>query len=185
MIDELIKQFKADADKALEHMLHELAGLRTGRANPALLHNVQVDSYGSTMPLSQLANIGTQDARTLVVTPWDKSNIGSIEKGIQAANLGLNPSSDGQVIRVILPQLTEERRKELVKLVGQVAEKARIGVRNVREDVLKASKKAKEDGEMTEDEQQVFQKKLQTAVDELNEEIKKQAEEKEKEIMTV
>lgn len=185
MIDEIIKDFKVEVEKVLEHMQHELRGLRTGRANPALLHSVMVDSYGSSMPLSQLANIGTQDARTLVVTPWDKGTMQAIEKGIQMANLGLNPSSDGQVIRINLPSLTEERRKEIVKVVGQTAEKAKIGIRNAREDAMKSAKRIKEDGDITEDELEVFQKNLQTVVDDYNGQVKKIVEEKEQEVMTV
>lgn len=185
MQDQLFKQFKDEATKALDHLHQELAALRTGRANPALLHNIMVSSYGSKMPLSQLANIGTQDARTLVVTPWDKGQMQEIEKAIQTANLGLNPASDGQVVRIVLPALNEERRKEIVKVVGQTAEKARISLRNIREDVIKDAKKAEDDGSLTKDDLQHFQKKLQDLVDDFNDQIKKAAQEKEEEVMTV
>ena len=185
MIDQILNNHKENFEKALEHFAHELGGVRTGRANPALLNSVTVESYGAKMPLEHVASITVSDAKTLVISPWDKSQMQAIEKGIQAANLGFNPSNDGNVIRIMLPALNEERRKEMVKLVGQIAEKGKIGIRNARESAHKEMKKAEADNKISKDDLQVGQKKLQEVVDKYNEEIKKHAEAKEKEIMTV
>lgn len=185
MIDNIIQGHKEHFDKAIEHFVHELSTLRTGRANPALLSTVMVESYGATVPLQQVASVTVSDAKTLTISPWDKSQLQAIEKGIQAANLGFNPGNDGNVIRVMLPPMTEDRRKELVKLLGQLAEKAKITVRGVREDILKAVKRAETDGSVGKDEVGRAQKKIQDLVDTYNDQIKKIAEEKEKEIMTV
>jgi ribosome recycling factor len=185
MIDQIINSKKPDFEKVLEHYVHELNGVRTGRANPALLNTVQVESYGSKMPLEHVASVTVSDAKTLVISPWDKGQLQAIEKAIQVANLGFNPSNDGIVIRIILPALNEERRKEMVKLVGQTAERAKIGVRNVREDIMKEMKRAEGDGKISKDDLAHGQKKLQDAVDKYNEEIKSMADTKEKEVMTV
>src|SRR5580704_7597884 len=114
MIDQIINSHKENFSKVLEHFLHELSGVRTGRANPALLNSVTVESYGSKMPLEHVASVTVSDAKTLVISPWDKGMIQPIEKGIQLANLGFNPSNDGVVVRITLPSLNEERRKEMV-----------------------------------------------------------------------
>lgn len=185
MFDDLLREYNPQFLKTIEHLHHDLAGIRTGRANPALLNSVQVDAYGMSQPLNQVANVAVSDSRTLVVTPWDKGLLSAIDKAIQAANLGLNPSSDGQVLRINLPALSEERRKELVKVVGSLAEKARIGIRNVREDMLKQAKKQETEGSIGKDDMAHAQKKVQEAVDKLNEEIKAIVVDKEKEVMTV
>jgi ribosome recycling factor len=185
MIDQILTQHKENFDKAMEHFLHELSGVRTGRANPALLNSVTVESYGSKMPLEHVASVTVSDAKTLVISPWDKGMIAPIEKGIQQANLGFNPSNDGVVVRISLPALNEERRKEMVKLVGQLSEKGKIGIRNAREAVIKEFKKAEADGKISKDDIQHGQKKLQEVVDKYNDEIKKHSEAKEKEVMTV
>jgi ribosome recycling factor len=185
MIQQIIQQHKENFDKIIDHLHHDLAGFRTGRASTALLSGVMVDAYGVSTPLQQIANVTVADSRTLVIQPWDKGQLGAVEKGILAANLGVTPASDGQVVRLNLPPLNEERRKELVKVVGQVAEKARVSIRNVREDVLKAIKKAEADGGIGKDEVATGQKKLQELIDELNAKIKVIVEDKEKEIMTV
>jgi ribosome recycling factor len=185
MIDQIINNHKPEFEKAIEHYLHELSSVRTGRANPALLNTVTVESYGAKMSLDQVASVTVSDAKTLVISPWDKSQLQAIEKGIQLANLGFNPSNDGIVIRIILPALSEERRKEMVKMVGQIAEKGKIAIRNVRESVIKEMKKAESDGKISKDDLTHGQKKLQESVDKYNEEIKKHAESKEKEVMTV
>jgi ribosome recycling factor len=185
MIDQIINQHKPEFEKVIEHFLHELSGVRTGRANPALLNTVQVESYGSRMAIEHVASVTVSDARTLTISPWDKSQLQAIEKAIQIANLGFNPSNDGQVIRITLPALNEERRKEMVKLVGQIAEKGRIGIRNVRESAIKEMKKAESDGKISKDDLTGGQRKLQESVDKYNEEIKKHAEGKEKDVMTV
>jgi ribosome recycling factor len=185
MIDQILSSHKEAFEKAIEHYLHELSGVRTGRANPALLNTVQVESYGAKMPIEHVASITVSDAKTLVISPWDKGQLQAIEKGIQMANLGFNPSNDGQVIRISLPALNEERRKEMVKLVGQIAEKGKIGIRNARETIQKEMKKAESDKKIGKDDLEKGQKKLQESVDKYNEEIKKHADSKEKEIMTV
>lgn len=185
MIDQIINSHKEDFIKALDHFKFELGSVRTGRANPALLSTVLVESYGSKMPLEHVASVTVSDAKTLTISPWDKSQIPLIEKGIQAANLGFNPSNDGVVIRITLPALSEERRKEMVKLVGQLAEKGKIGIRNAREDVMKEMKKAEADGKVSKDDLADGQKELQKLVDGYNDEIKQHAEAKEKEVMTV
>jgi len=185
MIESIIASKKQEFEKVLEHFEHELNGLRTGRAHPALLSTVKVDVYGSLMPVEHVASVTVSDARTLTISPWDKSQMAAIEKGIQAANLGLNPSNDGSVIRLNLPPLTEDRRKEMVKLLGQMAEQTRIGIRKIREDILKAMKNSKEDHQISEDDLAIGQKKLQEIVDSYNEIIKKVVQEKEKDLMTV
>lgn len=184
-MDSLITQAKQDFDTAILHFEEELHGLRTGRAHAGLLQSVEVESYGQKVPLKHVANVAAQDSKTLVITPWDRSQLQAIEKGIQVANLGLNPSSDGSVVRIGIPAMTEERRKELVKIVGQSAEKARIAVRNIREEVIKSAKRLESEGGVSKDELAVTQEKLQKVVDTVNSEIKKLAEDKEQEILTV
>lgn len=185
MIQDIINQHKDQFNKVMEHFHHELSSVRTGRANPALLATVMVESYGTKVPLNQVANVTVSDAKTLTISPWDKSQLGEIEKGIQAANLGFNPSNDGIVVRVIIPPLTEDRRKEMVKLVGQIAEQARIGIRQVREEIIKAVKKSETDGVSTKDDVAAAQKKVQEIIDDYNKQVKEVAEDKEKELMTI
>lgn len=184
-IDQIISSHKENFEKAMEHFHHELSSVRTGRANPALLATVMVESYGTKMPLQQVANVTVSDAKTLTISPWDKGQIQEIEKGIMAANLGFTPSNDGNVVRINLPPLTEDRRKEMVKLVGQIAEHAKIAVRQVREDILKAVKREESEGDATKDDVAAAQKDVQAIIDDYNKQIKEIAEEKEKELMTV
>ena len=185
MIQDSINQHKEQFEKVMDRFHHELSSVRTGRANPALLSTVTVESYGSKMPLQQVANITVSDAKTLTISPWDKGQIQAIEKGIMEANLGFTPGNDGQVVRITLPMLTEDRRKEMVKLVGQIAEQARIGVRQVREDIIKSVKRMETDGDATKDDVASAQKKVQSIIDDYNSQIKNISEEKEKELMTV
>jgi ribosome recycling factor len=180
-----IQQYKENFEKVIEHFYHELGSVRTGRANPALLATVMVESYGTKVPLQQVAAVTVSDAKTLTISPWDKSQIQEIEKGIIAANLGFTPGNDGNVIRINLPPLTEERRKEMAKLVGQMAENARIGVRQVREEVMKELKRGESDGDLTKDDVSREQKKLQDTVDDYNAKIKTGADDKEQELMTI
>lgn len=172
-------------DKAIEHFKQELSSLRTGRANPALVENIQVESYGSKMPLTHIASVSIPDAKTIAIQPWDKSNIGPIEKAIQAANIGLNPVNDGMLVRLNIPPMTEERRKEMVKLLGQISEKAKIAIRNVREEIIKEFKKQEEEQNLTEDDISGMKKDLQEVVDRYNEQVKEISTAKEKEIMTI
>jgi ribosome recycling factor len=185
MIEQILQQHKDQFTKVMERYEHELSSVRTGRANPALLSTVMVESYGTKMPLQQVASITVSDAKTLTISPWDKGQLQAIEKGILEANLGFNPSSDGQVVRINLPPMSEDRRKEMVKLVGQIAEQSRIGIRQVREEIMKALKRAESDGDMAKDDVTYGQKKVQELIDSYNKEIKEVAEAKEKEIMTV
>ena len=172
-------------DKIIEHFQHELSVLRTGRASGALIEGILVDSYGSKMPLSHLASISTPDSKTIAIQAWDKGNVGPIEKAIQASNIGLNSVNDGNLIRLSVPPMTEERRKEMVKVIGQITETARIGIRNIREDIIKDFKRQEENDEITDDDVAAQKKKLQEIVDAYNVKIKEIAAAKEKEVMTI
>lgn len=169
----------------LQHLSQELATLRSGRATPALVEHVRVEAYGTVTPLLELASITAPEPRLLIISPWDKSIIKDVERALQAANLGMNPTVDGMVLRLSLPQLTEELRKELVKIVKSKLEEAKVAVRNIREDIVKKSRDSKSQGTLSEDQFFVAQKDLQKAVDEVNNEIKLIGEEKEREIMTI
>lgn len=185
MIDAILQTHKENFEKVMDHFHHELSSVRTGRANPALLSTVMVESYGTKMPIAQVANITVTDAKTLTISPWDKGQIQEIEKGIMAANLGFTPSNDGNVVRINLPPLTEDRRKEMVKLVGQISENAKVGIRKVREDVLKAVKREETEGSASKDDVAHAQKKVQDVIDEYNNKIKSITNDKEQELMTV
>jgi ribosome recycling factor len=168
---------------ALDALRHDLSGLRTGRASTALLDPVNVDVYGSSMPLNQVATVSTPEARMLSVQVWDRSNVQPVEKAIRSAGLGLNPITDGQTIRLPIPELTEERRKELAKLVGQYAEKARIAVRNVRRDGMDHLKADEKKHEIGEDERKRLEIEVQKLTDDTIKEIDDLADAKEKEIL--
>ena len=170
---------------ALDALKHDLAGLRTGRASTALLDPVQVEVYGANMPLNQVATVSTPEARMLSVQVWDRSNVQPVEKAIRAAGLGLNPITDGQVIRLPIPELTEERRKELAKLVGQYAEKARVAVRNVRRDGNDALKKLAKDKKISEDEEKRAMEEVQKMTDEEIRKMEEMSRRKEIEVMQV
>ncbi|WP_240473317.1 ribosome recycling factor [Salsuginibacillus kocurii] len=172
-------------EKAVQALHKELATLRAGRANPAMLDKVMVSYYGMDTPLNQLATISVPEARMLVIAPFDKSSIGDIEKGIQKADLGLTPNNDGDVIRISIPALTEERRKELVKLVKKYAEDARVAVRNVRRDANDELKKQEKNGDLSEDEARKFQDETQKITDKHIKSVDEAAENKEEEIMEV
>ncbi len=172
-------------DKALDHLHGELAGLRSGRATPALVEHIKVEAYDTITPLKELSSITVPEPRLLVISPWDKSILKDVERAIQAANLGLTPTVDGTVIRLNLPQLTEERRRELVKMVKVKLEEARVAIRNVREEILKNLKDLKASGTLNEDGYFVGQKDLQKVVDGCNEQIKAVGEDKEHDIMTI
>ena len=168
---------------AVEALKHDLAGLRTGRASTALLDPVHVEVYGSNMPLNQLATVQTPEARLLSVQVWDRSNVNAVEKAIRSAGLGLNPITDGQVIRLPIPELTEERRKELAKLVGQYAEKAKVAVRNVRRDGMDHLKTDEKKHDISEDERKRLEHEVQKLTDDTIKEIDEAAAAKEKEIL--
>lgn len=185
MPEKVMKDTKNKMSQAVKAYSKNLATVRAGRANPSLLDSVQVEYYGALTPLNQLASISVPEARLLVVTPFDKSSINDIEKAIQKADLGLTPSNDGNLIRISIPPLTEERRKELVKVVGKYAEEAKVQIRNVRRDANDQLKKDEKNGELTEDESRGFQNDVQTETDKHIKEIDELTKEKEQEIMEV
>jgi ribosome recycling factor len=179
---------KADIERrmngAVESLKHDLSGLRTGRANVALLDPIHVEVYGAMMPLNQVATVSAPEARMLSVQVWDKANVIPVEKGIAHANLGLNPMIDGQTIRLPLPDLTEERRRELAKLCGKYAENAKIAIRNVRRDGMEALKEDEKKKEISEDERKRAEDEVQKLTDKFVAEADAAAAAKEKEIMT-
>src|SRR5690625_1344700 len=152
MATDTIKDMREKMSQATQAFPKNLATVRAGRANPNILDSIFVDYYGATTPLNQLANVSTPEARLLVVTPYDKTSIGEIEKAIQKADIGLTPSNDGNLIRISIPALTEERRKELSKVVGKYAEESRVQIRNNRREANDLLRKAEKDGDLTEDE---------------------------------
>ena len=168
---------------AVEALKHELAGLRTGRASTALLDPVHVEVYGANMALNQVATVSVPEPRLISVQVWDRSNVQPVEKAIRSAGLGLNPVTDGQMIRLPIPELTEERRKELAKLVGQYAEKAKVAVRNVRRDGMDHLKQDEKKHEISEDERKRLEHEVQKLTDDTIKEIDAAADAKEKEIL--
>jgi ribosome recycling factor len=182
---EQIDNFKLDAEKAIEHLKANLSKFRSGRATPNLVENIPVECYGNTSPLSQLATITAPDPGSLVIQPWDKSVVKEIEKAIHASDIGLSPVNEGQLIRVSIPPLTEEKRIELVKLINERVEDARIAVRNSREVTIKDLRSQEKDKTISEDDLFATQKDLQQETDSYISQIKEIAEKKEKEIMTV
>lgn len=165
MSDAIYKQTEEKMMKAIEATRRALAKLRVGKATPALLENIRVDAYGAQTPLNQVGSIGAPEPRLLVIQPWDKSLVGAIEKAIRASDLGLNPANDGQVIRVPIPALTEERRKDLVKVAKHDAEEGRVAVRMARRDANEALKKGLKDGKLTEDDERKALEKIQKLTD--------------------
>jgi ribosome recycling factor len=178
---------KADLQRrmtgAIDALKHDLVGLRTGRASTALLDPINVEVYGAQMPLNQCATVSVPEARMITVQVWDRSNVGPVEKAIRSAGLGLNPITDGQMIRLPIPDLTEERRKELAKLVGQYAEKARIAVRNVRRDGMEQLKADEKKSLIGEDERKRLETDVQKMTDDTIRDIDQASDAKEKEIL--
>jgi ribosome recycling factor len=185
LIDELLKDAEGRMAKSVESSRGELATVRTGRASPHLLDRIMVDYYGAQTPLKQLANVATSDARLLTVTPFDKSSIGAIEKAIQESDIGLTPSNDGNVVRLQIPELTEERRREMVKVVHGVAEEGRIAIRNIRRDVMQDLRELKNEGEVGEDDERRAETALQKQTDDSIAEIDSLLKGKEEEILEV
>ena len=187
MSDEYLSAMHDDFEKVTAALKRELSQVRTGRASPQLIEGVQVQvqSYGTNMPLNQLASISCPDARMLVVNPWDKNTIGDIEKGIMAAGLGLNPSNDGQVVRVPIPALTGERRQALVKTVRQMAEEARVRGRAVRKEYNDLFRGLEADKDLSQDDLKRMLERVQTATDDVVKEIDATAADKEKEVLEV
>lgn len=176
---------EAEFKKTIEHLKGEYARLQIGRANPSLVENLHIEAYGTKQPLKGLASISVPDPKTLQIQPWDRGVLGAVEKAIQEAGLGLNPINDGRVIRLPMPPLTEERRKELAKVVKQMAENAKISIRNARSVAHGAFKTMEEAKEITEDDRRLGEKHLQEKVDSANKEVEEMMKRKEGEVMTV
>jgi ribosome recycling factor len=183
VIEDLKKDARQRMEKSVASLSQALTKLRTGRAHPSLLEQISVSYYGSSTPLSQVANVAVDDARTLSITPWEQTMIPDIEKAIQNSELGLNPVTAGKVIRVPLPDLTEERRKDLARLVKHEAEQSRVAVRNIRRDVISDIKALLKEKEISEDDERRAEQEIQQLTDKHVADIDKVSEEKQKEIM--
>jgi len=179
--DEILLDITDKMEKTIENLGKRFATVRAGRANPSSLDGVMVEYYGAMTPLKQLATISVPEARQLLIKPFDKSSLSAIEKAILSSNLGYNPGNDGETIRIVIPELTEERRKELAKQVKAIAEEAKVSVRNIRHDGLEDVKKA----ELPEDEEKLMEKDIQDLVNEYNKKIEDSLKEKEQELLTV
>ena len=179
------KDFEAKMKKSIEAYKNELDTVRAGRANANVLSRVNVDYYGTPTPVNQLGTVSVPDARTLVIQPWDSSILKEIEKAILASDIGITPANDGKVVRLIFPQLTEDRRKELKKQVSKLGEDAKVAIRNIRRDAMDKAKDMKKNGEMTEDEQKASEKSVQDLTDKYIKEIDVITAGKEKEIMEI
>ena len=184
-MSDIIKDTKARMQKSIDNLSRELANISAGRANSNLLNGVNVDYYGAPTPVQQLASINVPEARLLVISPYDKTSVADIEKAIIAANLGVNPTSDGEVIRITVPALTEERRKELVKNVKKIGEDSKVSIRNIRRDINDQLKKDEKNGDITEDDLRSQTEDVQKVTDNSIKEIDNLVDEKEKDIMSV
>lgn len=185
MIEEIIKDADSRMSKSIESLKLDLAKIRTGRAHPSLLDHVTVDYYGSQVPLSQVANINIQDSRTLSLTPWEKPMVSEIEKAIMNSDLGLNPNTAGEVIRIPLPPLTEERRKDLIKVVRAEGEQCKVALRNIRRDANSSFKDLLKEKEISEDDERKGQDRVQKVTDARVKDIDELLVEKEKELMEI
>ncbi len=185
MIDDLKKDAESRMKKSIESLKGDLTKIRTGRAHPSLLEHLTVDYYGSSVPLSQVANISVGDARTLTVTPWEKQMVPVVEKAIMNSGMGLNPASAGEVIRVPLPPLTEERRKDLIKVVRKEGEASKVAIRNIRRDVLSDVKSLLKDKDITEDQDRMAQDDVQKLTDKYVAQVDVLLTEKEKDLMEI
>lgn len=185
MITETQKEASTKMQHAVEHAREDMATIRTGRAHPAMFNRITADYYGAPTPLQQLATFTSPDPRSMVITPFDRSAIGAIEKAIRDADLGVNPSNDGNSVRILVPQLTEERRKEYIKMAKSKAEDARVAVRNVRRHSMDTLKKAQKDGEISEDELRSAEKALDASTKKFVESIDELFKHKEAELLEV
>lgn len=181
----VLKNTEERMNRRIDHLNTEYAAIRAGRANPAVLDKVVVDYYGASTPINQLAAVSVTEARTLMIQPWDASVLSPIERAIQMSDIGINPQNDGKSLRMVFPPLTEERRKELVKDIKELAEETKIGVRNVRRDTVDKFKSMKKNGEITEDDLKQAEKKTQDLTDRFIKEIDAIADKKQKEIMSI
>ena len=176
---------KEKMNKSLNALGNEFASIRAGRANPGVLDKVMVDYYGAPTPVNQMAAVSVAEARVLVITPWDKTTLKAIEKAIQASDIGINPQNDGQVIRLTFPQLTEDRRKEIVKDVKKGGEDTKVAIRSIRRDAMEKIKAMKKNSEITEDEQKDGEEAIQKMTDKFCKEVDEHVAEKEKEILSI
>lgn len=179
------KEFETKMKKSIESYKYELGSIRAGRANASVLDRINVDYYGVATPITQIGTVSSPDARTIVIQPWDSSTLKSIEKVLLASDLGITPANDGKVIRLVFPQLTEDRRKELKKQVSKMGEDAKVAIRNIRRDAIDKAKDMKKNGEMTEDEQKSSEKSVQELTDKYIKEVDAVTAGKEKEIMEI
>ncbi len=179
------KEYSRKMDRTLEHLAEEFDGVRAGRANAKVLDRITVEYYGSETPLNGVATISSPDARTLVITPWDTKLLKDIQKAIQISDLGINPQNDGRVVRLVFPQLTEERRKELTKQVKKYSEDAKVAMRNIRREGMDYVKKLKKNAEITEDDQKKAEKDLQDLLDKYTKKVDEALAAKEKELMAI
>ena len=179
------KEYSRKMDKTLDHLAEEFGAVRAGRANAKVLDRITVEYYGSETPLAGVATISSPDARTLVISPWDTKLLKDIQKAIQSSDLGINPQNDGRVIRLVFPQLTEERRKELTKQVKKYAEDAKVAMRNIRREGMDYVKKLKKDSQITEDDQKKAEKDLQDMLDKFIKRVDEATAAKEKELMAI
>lgn len=183
--EEILLDAEADMEKSVDYLAHELASVRTGKASPALVENLDVEAYGASMKLKQLALISTPEPRLLVVQPFDLGTASAIEKAIRESKLGVNPSVDGKLIRIPIPELSEERRRELVKAIKQMAEEARVRVRGNRRTAMDGLKKLEKEGDITEDELERYESEVQKLTDSSTSKIDKLIESKESEVMKI
>ncbi len=181
----VIEKAKTKMGKSIDYMLEEFATIRAGRANPNVLDKVRVDYYGAPTPINQLAAVSVAEARILVISPYDKSVLKQMEKAIQASDIGINPQNDGQVLRLIFPQLTEDRRKEIVKDVKKLGEEGKVSVRSIRRDAIDKVKAMKKNGELTEDDLKIAEEKIQKITDKSVKEIDELVAKKEKEVLSL
>jgi len=185
MIDEVIDDARTRMEKAMEALHRELTAVRTGRASPSLVERITVEQYGTEMPLNQLANIAAPEARMLTISPWDKSSLGAIEKAIRKSELGLNPTNDGTMIRVVIPQLTEERRKQMVKIVHTKVEEGKIAVRNIRRDAISQAKEFKDEKMISEDDERRAEERIQELTNKYTAQADQIGKDKERDVMQV
>ncbi len=178
-------ELQAQLQKAIAHLKAEFTSLQTGRANVSLVDEIEVESYGSKMPLKQVANVSCPDAKSIKIEPWDKNLVKDVERAIQEADIGINPQNMGESIFLPIPPMTEERRKDMVKLVHKLAETARISIRNARHDAMKLAKLEQEEGVLSEDQQKDLEADIQKEVDVFNEKVETLSKNKEQEVLTV
>lgn len=184
-MQEIISHLEQELKKALDYLHKEYAGLQIGRASTGLVEMLEVEAYGATQPLKNMANISCPDPKTIQVQPWDKSVMGTVEKAIRDSDLGLNPVNNGNVLLIVIPPLTEERRKDLVKIVHKEAEEAKVAVRQARHNAINKLKNLEKEKEISEDELKQEEKKVQEKVDEMNKKIEEDAKHKDSEVMSV